>query len=29
MQEKKDKFMDEIVPQWLSLAKENGKLLDY
>ena len=29
MTEKKDKFMKEIVPQWLSIAKENGKLLDY
>ena len=29
MTEKKTKFMNEIVPQWLALAKENGKLLDY
>lgn len=24
-----EKFMQEIVPQWLSIAKENSKLLDY
>ena len=29
MTEKKEKFMKDIVPQWLSIAKENGKLLDY
>ena len=29
MREKKAKFMTDIVPQWLSQAKENGKLLEY
>ena len=29
MRQKKAKFMDNIVPQWLSMAKENGKLLEY
>ena len=29
MESKKEAFMENIVPQWLSIAKENGKLLDY
>ena len=29
MESKKAAFMESIVPQWLSMAKENGKLLDY
>jgi len=29
MEAKKAAFMENIVPQWLSAAKENGKLLDY
>jgi hypothetical protein len=29
MDSKKNAFMENIVPQWLSIAKENGKLLDY
>jgi nitrite reductase (cytochrome c-552) len=29
METKKAAFMETIVPQWLSIAKENGKLLDY
>ena len=29
MREKKARFMDEIVPQWLASARENEKLLDY
>ena len=29
MNGKNAKFMDEIVPQWLAIARQNGKLLDY
>ena len=29
MRTKKEAFMENIVPQWISIAKENGKLLDY
>ena len=29
MREKKARFMDEIVPQWLASARENEKLLAY
>ena len=29
MESKKKAFMENIVPQWLTIAKENGKLLDY
>ena len=29
MREKKAKFMEDIVPQWISMAKESGKLLEY
>ena len=29
MRQKKAKFMNDIVPQWLSMARENGKLLEY
>ena len=29
MESKKAAFMETIVPQWLSIAKDNGKLLDY
>lgn len=29
METKKKAFMETIVPQWISMAKENGKLLDY
>ena len=29
MRQKKAAFMNDIVPQWLAIAKENGKLLDY
>ena len=29
METKKAAFMETIVPQWVSMAKENGKLLDY
>ena len=29
METKKAAFMETIVPQWLSIAKENGKLLNY
>ena len=29
MESKKTAFMETIVPQWLSIAKDNGKLLDY
>ena len=29
MEAKKAAFMENIVPQWLSAAKENGKLFDY
>ena len=29
MEDKKVAFMENIVPQWLPMAKENDKLLDY
>ena len=29
MREKKAKFMNDIVPQWIETAKQNGKLLEY
>ena len=29
MKAKKDAFMETIVPQWITMAKENEKLLDY
>ena len=29
MRTKKEAFMENIVPQWISIAKENGKLLEY
>ena len=28
LQDKKDRFLDEVVPQWLSDAKAKGKLLE-